>query len=258
MARNFRAEEDELDIWFDDEKERITEESIKKIDALTKRDEDEEGDKVKKKPKQKIDADKARKQIEKELLSSMQKLRKNYQKKYIKIKSDEENLKSRKKKAKIVFNPFKVSFSFLLRIFKSSFSSIKKHAVKVFIAVKKRITHFFDHISYSTSKYYIFHMRRKMSPILWPIANIHRIHIVRPIRKITEKSKALYKQTIKFTSDFFSKSLELIVKYAKLALDFIVKYAKLTSGSITGVSKKTSAFFNKYIKPVIPVPKKDE
>ena len=253
MARDFKLEEAELDSWFDEQKEKLTEEYDKKIDAILRKQEEEENKKSKKQAEKPTDEQEKAliASIDREFLASMRKVRGEYQKKYDKIQTGKENAKKRKKTAGNILGPL---LFFLRPIWKAIKASSKFvwTAIKTALGfVKKEVSSSFEKTFYHIHEFYAFHMKSRLDPFLQPVRNILNMFFFRPIRKSMERFTEIRKSTVKEAIKIFKKYLDITIKIAQKVFGFLKKYALKVFGVLKKVFKKISDMKKKFIDPVL-------
>jgi len=229
-------EENELEIWYTEEKERLNEAYFKKIDISSEEGDEEESKKGKKRLSDEEDA-KIRSEARKEFLQKMEKLRQDYQKRYDVIKGKQDSQKTSKKIKKKVMKPTMIVLEPVGFVLKKIFLFLKKYLGIAFSGLFKGIKTGFRNSKYHTRNYYTFHMKKKADPMLWPFRKTTRTiirGIKKPIafillwyKKISTYLIAVTKDGIEKTIEFAKNMLEVIQKYLKIVTDFLGKIKKI-------------------------------
>jgi len=244
MARNFKAEEEELDLWFDEQKENLSKKYFSQVDEsknYPSLDEERKSKKV-----QLID----RKSIEKQFLIEMEKIRRKYQAKYDKIKADQDNLHRRKEFFHKLLSPFYKPFSLLFHLFMIFFMFLKNDVLKGLVAFFKKTVKFFKDKQYYAKEYYTFHIKPHTRPYTWPIKRLLIKIFFRPMNKLSNKITDIKKKAI----EDFNKKLKVVIefgkKYGKIILNWLKARYKKVSEVVGKVMAKYKEFKNKYITPI--------
>ena len=243
--------EEELELWFDEEKEKLTNAYLKKIGV----GEDQEETAKKKKGETKDS-------IEKNFLLDMRKLRRGYQKQYDAIITKKERSKKSKEISDIVFGPLMKFLKFLFKIIKKIWHAISFIISIISDYIKKEIKPYLKKKIFKLKEFSIFHIRPKILPAYQPTKNHYR-SFMRPVKKDIENSKAFRKNTIKLISKKTSELLSALAKYSKVVIQFLTEYYKkvseyikkkyeIISKPIKKVTEKMNELSEKYIKPLLP------
>ncbi len=231
-------DENELEEWYEDEKERIS----KEYQANLGSDEDL-GEKNARKENL------SSKEAEKKFLSQMKNLHLEYQKRYDQLKDKEEKSKKGKEKRNRIIKPlftgWKTIFKYLMMIFNSAKNSLISLLGPFFSNIRKACSNLF----YNYREYYIFHMRKHTLKVIRPVKMLIRF-LLKPVHKATAYLGKWFKETKKTAMKELSRIIQLVVKYAKIAFEFLTKYSKIVFTFLAKVFKKISEFNNKRIKPL--------
>lgn len=246
MAKDFKAEEEELDSWFDEEKEKLTKDYNKKLENVMIGDGEEEGKKAKKKK----DFDKEEKVLEKRFISSMGKLRHTYQKRYTKLRTSKDKYDEGKKTRKVVLKPFAAVFLFVFNLLKKLFMAIFDILKKIFGAVKSCVFSGIGKAWYVSKENFTFHLKPKLMPVYSPAKRVFNIFF-RPVRKSYIKLAENISEGYKAMKQLLKKAWASTAKAFQKTAQTISKYAQIVTGFIDKIKKKITEFCNKYFKPVL-------
>ncbi len=248
--------EDELEDWYEKEKERLTEEYYKKL-GRDKKEEKEDKDKKKKKAKGKKQKSKNDKEMEDEFLLAMKKLRQDYQKRYEKgIKKKEKSEKVSRIK-NLVRAPFRFFLMPLISLLKLLSGAFKKHIKLAIHCVKEGIKSCLSRAASGLGSYYTFHLRSSMLPFFHFFRGIFNFFF-RPIKRACAYIFERIKMALDVLIDYFKKIFGFAMGHFKRLMDIFKNYLKKLLGILMKVLKKLSELFAKYIKPHIPSRKKKD
>lgn len=239
-------EEEELDLWFDEEKEKLSEAYQKRVAKLLVSEEIAEDKKISELTVE--EREKGKEQVEKEYLEEIGRLRERYRKEYGKIRSRKE----RKKHASAAKGYLGTGFSFLFgpiwRIIKVVIGGTWKGVGFVFRAFFKGLKKTIADIRYRWRNLYEFRLKRHLGLLLW-IRRKLKVLVVRPLGKAYERSKDIRKQTITQTKALSVKAFTKTLALGKTIWGkFMEKYKKV-AGVVGKVWKLVSGIFKKVLGP---------
>ena len=246
MSPDFKAEEEELDRWFDEEKDKASNDYFKKVDQFRPKDGDDEDKKDKGKYNKELS-----KQYSSSFLQSSEKIRKEYDKRFdaYQRKKKTYNLLVKTKDI-LLFIPkktWKVIVFISVRFYKYFFRPVFiVPVVWIFKSGRKG----YGDMRYHSKEYYTFHTRHYVDPFLDPVRRPYKL-FSRRVHKTEDRLKEKRKKLI---ADIIKKIKELIdktIKIGKKIWEFITKYFKKISDFITKWVKKIKEFYGKWIYPVL-------
>jgi hypothetical protein len=246
MARNFKAEEEELDLWFDDQKEIMTKQYLKRVEDNEQKFKESEDDEGEQEKKQVFEDPLV---IKNDFLRSSRQLRRKYQARYDKISKDRRIYLLRKKIMDKTLSPF-------LKIWLRSYAGLIEfyHLLISFFKVCKNSIRFLHDklnlILYLGKEKYIFAVRPSLMPVLWPMRVIVK-RIIKPIRKAYDSLIEHKKNIIDGAIKKVSKTIESIVKVAKKIWGRISGAIKKISDKINKTKASVSNAFNKVSTPIM-------
>src|SRR3989339_695689 len=263
MARDFKAEEELLDQWFDEQKEKLSEQYEKGLKALYETTFDEE-EKKKRQKAVPADTDAAVKELQNKFITDSKKIRKRYQKRYDKLKAAEESFKRKKKMEKAAATPFRLIFRLTLLPAGKALVFIWKHATKGIKGASARVKKTVHDLRYCLRDWYLFRGRRPLAIIVVP-TKYAVMGVMRPVGKNATRFRiwliAKRKEAIKNTVGALTKAWDRVMGVYKKSSEFTAKYTKLYGEKWTKFQKSSSETFGFIFSPLIKLLakfKKDE
>lgn len=253
MAKDFKQAVEELDLWYDEQKENLSKKYYGKVDESRLYPAPEDEEKKKKKPS--YDWKKAKF----EFLGEMSGLRNKYQDKYNRIKGSRKSTETRKKVLKIVFFPFVKVLLFLWFILKIVFVFLRDKVFKGTIKFIKNCIKWYKDTRYKWKEYHTFHIKPVIWPYYFPVRRFFIKIIGRPWNKFMMKMQENKKKLIAL----FNKDLKIVIDFAKKYVKIILNFLKDKTKKIGEFLGKVAAWKKKHINPIIDkikekLPKKKE
>ena len=246
-------EENELDDWFDEEKEKLEKDYFKKLKKIripTQEDDEESSDDEKNKKNKIIDPIEEEENIEKDFLAASNKLRTTYKKKYDDIVTKKELKKNKEKVQYIIFRPFIFCYKIFMIIFKPIYFFIKKNLIISLFFTKKTSIKEWKNIKHKSDITYSFKIKPKTNSFMWPIKNFF-VSKYRPIKKGFAQLKEKIKDLEKRLLEILKKQLVETLTKLKKMLVFVKKYCDVVSAFFEKISKKMGEFKKAYIQPIL-------
>ena len=256
--KNFQAEEEEIDNWFEEQKEKLTNSYLKKIHVLNLGEiaEDKKKAKAKKKKSkdEKKDYNTLSKEYEAEFLAGMSKVREEYRRRYERHVTKRENFKENEKRKKIIFTPVNAVLKPVWNAIKIVLIGIKNGIMFSFGWIVKSIKKTFSNLTYNIGNYYTFHLRSGVDPFLRPIRKFFRI-LFKPISNMITLLKAKLKKKISETSKKIAKLIDKTISISKVVIGLLnakyKKYSEFLRGKIKIVKESVKKVLSPVFSPII-------
>lgn len=237
-------DEQDIEQWFEEEKEKLANEYYKKITSYIKvTDEDEASKTVAKKEVKGTEVNQ-----EEIYLQRINELREEYAKKYSQLleKKDAEELRKKKK----------IILKYKMYSFTESCKSIYADSIRLLLKAMKNtgilfsnVMSVFKAIKYYIKEFYTFRMKKYCTPIIF-LSRKSSVLVVRPLKKKIDYVHDLYNSLIKKLLELFHKILDISIKRINAILKKLSEKWKKISAVIEKISKKVSAVVAVFTGPI--------
>lgn len=243
-------EEEELDIWFEEEKEKITSAYNKGVARTLVSEEFAEDKKLSTLTAE--EREQLKDKAEKEYLAEISRLRERYRKEYDRIKSKAAAKKHASTAKETLLRPFSLIFGPAWRGIRRASAAAGKAVKLVFGTLWRGVKRIISDARYKWKNLYLFYLRKPLAPLLW-VKRKFKVLFIRPAQKdldaFKEKRKAFINKTRTAAVKAFTKGLGI----AKTVWGKVMERYKKIAAAVAKVWKVVSAILKKLFGPLFSV-----